>query len=294
MSGKPFRLDRRAVERSFNRASSQAASAERWPAKIAEELLERLQFFRLEPRVIVDLGCGAGLAAAQLRRRYPRARVVAVDFALMMVRAARRRQRFWRRYDCVCADARSLPLAAQSVDLVFSNLMLPWCDDPEALFAQVQRVLRPGGLLLFSTFGPDTLNELRAAWARADSASHVSAFADMPQLGAAMSQAGLSEPVMDRELRLTHYPDVRSLLNELRLLGLRHAAADRRRTLTGRVRLQNMIDAYESLRTDSGIPASWEFIYGAGFAGTTRAGAAGGSGEFAVSVDAVRARGRSR
>ena len=143
----------------------------------------------------------------------------------MMARAARRRQRFWRRYDCVCADGRALPLAAQSVDLVFSNLMLPWCDDPEALFAQVQRVLRPGGLMLFSTCGPDTLNELRSAWASADAASHVSAFADMPQLGAAMSHAGLSEPVMDRELRLTHYPDVRTLMNELRT----HRRAARRR-----------------------------------------------------------------
>lgn len=292
MSAKPFRLDRRAVERSFNRASSQPATSEQWPAKIADELLERLQFFRLEPRVIVDLGCGAGLAAAQLRRRYPRARVLAVDSAFMMARAAQRRQRFWRRYDCVCADGRALPLAAQSVDLVFSNLMLPWCDDPEALFAQVQRVLRPGGLMLFSTCGPDTLNELRSAWASADAASHVSAFADMPQLGAAMSHAGLSEPVMDRELRLTHYPDVRTLMNELRTRGVRHAAADRRRTLTGRARLHHMIDAYESMRTDSGIPVSWEFIYGAGFAGTAKADAAGAGGEFAVPVGAIGTRGR--
>lgn len=294
MSGQPFRLDRRAVERSFNRASTQAATAAQWPAKVADELLERLQYFRLAPRVIVDLGCGAGLAAAQLRRRYPRARVVALDSAFMMARVARRRQRFWRRYDCVCADGRALPLAAQSVDLVFSNLMLPWCDNPEALFAQVQRVLRPGGLVLFSTCGPDTLNELRTAWARADSASHVSAFADMPQLGAAMSQAGLSEPVMDRELRVTHYPDVRSLMNELRRLGVRHAAADRRRTLTGPARLQTMIDAYESMRSDSGIPASWDFIYGAGFAGTARTDAVGSSTEFAVPVGAVRSRGRPR
>jgi malonyl-CoA O-methyltransferase len=293
VSGNPFRLDRRAVERSFNRASSQHAAAEQWPAKIADELLERLQFFRLEPRVIVDLGCGIGRAAAQLRRRYPRARVVAVDSAFMMARTARRRQRFWRRYDCVCADVQALPLAAQSVDLVFSNLMLPWCDDPPALFAQVQRVLRPGGLMLFSTFGPDTLNELRSAWARADFSSHVSAFADMPQLGAAMTQAGLSEPVMDRELRRTHYPDVRSLMNELRMLGLQHAAADRRRTLTGRGRLQNMIDAYESMRATSGLPVSWEFIYGAGFAGTAKTDAAGSSGEIAVPVGAVRTRGRS-
>jgi malonyl-CoA O-methyltransferase len=289
VSSDPFRLYRRAVERSFDRASHQRAAAGAWSAKIANELLERLQFFSLEPRVIIDLGCGVGAPAAQLRRRYPRARVVAVDSVFAMAREARRRQRFWRRFDCVCADGRALPLAAQSVDLVYSNLMLQWCDAPEALFAQVQRVLRPGGLMLFSTLGPDTLHELRSAWASADHASHVSAFADMPQLAAAMSAAGLSEPVMDREIQQTHYPHVRALMNELRTLGARHAGADRRRTLTGRTRLQNMIDAYEAARSSSGIPASWEIIYGAGFAGIARSDGTGG-GEFAVPLHAVRSR----
>ncbi len=102
----------------------------------ARELLERLQFFHLEPRVILDLGCGVGTAAEQLRRRFPRARVLAMDYAHAMAREARRRQRFWRRFECVCADARALPLAAHSVDLVFSNLMLPWCEDPAAVFTR--------------------------------------------------------------------------------------------------------------------------------------------------------------
>jgi malonyl-CoA O-methyltransferase len=291
----PFRLDRRAVQRSFNRASGHSARAAHLQARIGGELLERLQFFQLEPRVILDLGCGVGTAALQLRRRFPRARVLAIDSAYLMAREARRRQHFWRRFECVCADARALPLAAQSVDAVFSNLVLHWCDDPGALFAQVQRVLRPGGLMLFSTFGPDTLRELRTAWSSADTASHVSAFADMTQLATAMSHAGLSEPVLDRELQLAHYPDVRALMNELRTLGARHAAADRRRSLTGRGRLHAMINAYETLRTGAGIPASWEIIYGAGFAGTARPASAGGpgGGEFAVPVGAVRSRERS-
>jgi malonyl-CoA O-methyltransferase len=295
MSGtEPFRLDRRAVRRWFDRASGHDLPAAHLQARVGTELLQRLAFFHLEPRVILDLGCGTGTAATQLRRRFPRARVLGIDSAYLMAREARRRQRFWRRFECVCADAHALPLATHSVDLLFSNLMLQWCDDPGALFAEAQRVLRPGGLMLFSTLGPDTLHEMRAAWAHADAASHVSAFADMTQLAAAMSHSGLSEPVMDRELQLAHYPDARALMNELRTLGARHAAADRRRTLTGPGRLQAMLKAYESMRTGSGIPASWEIIYGAGFAGTARSDPAGGQsgGEFVVPLSAVRPRGR--
>jgi malonyl-CoA O-methyltransferase len=291
----PFRLDRRAVERSFNRASGHAVPAGHLQVRVGEELLQRLEFFRLEPRLILDLGCGTGAAAAQLRRRFPRAQVLGVDSACLMAREARRRQRFWRRFECVCADARALPLAAHAADLLFSNLMLPWCDDLGAVFAEAQRVLRPGGLMLFSTLGPDTLKELRAAWAHADTASHVSAFADMTGLAAAMSRSGLSEPVVDRELRLTHYPDVRTLMHELRTLGGSHVAADRRRSLTGRGRLEAMARAYESVRTAAGVPASWEVIYGAAFAGAVRPPGAGDAqlGEFAVPVGAVRPRGRA-
>jgi malonyl-CoA O-methyltransferase len=256
-------------------------------------MLERLQFFRLEPRAILDLGCAVGTSAGQLRRRFPRARVIAMDSAYLMTRQARRHQRFWRRFECVCADGRALPLAAQSVDLVFSNLMLHWSDDPAAVFSETQRVLRPGGLMLFSTCGPDTLHELRAAWACADTGSHVSAFADMTQLAAAMSHSGFSEPVMDREMHLAHYPDVRALMNDLRALGARHAAADRRRTLTGRNRLQAMLSAYEQARTGAGMPATWEILYGAGFAGASR-DRAGPDREFTVPFSAIRPPGKSR
>ena len=296
MSAAPrFRLDRHAVARSFDRASGQYASAAHLQARVGAELLERLQFFRLEPCVIVDLGCGIGAGAASMRHRFPRAQVIAIDSAFLMTREARRRQRFWRRFDCVCADGYALPLAAQSVDLVFSSLMLQWCDDPPALFAQVQRVLRPGGLMLFSTFGPDTLHELRTAWASADDQSHVSVFADMPQLGAAMSLSGLTEPVMDREQQVTHYPDVRALMTELRSVGARHAAADRRRSLTGRTRMQSMLKAYEQLRTPAGLPATWEILYGAGFASAPQAGvvASGGVQEIVVALGTIRSRGRS-
>ena len=211
---------------------------------VTAELLERLQYFRLEPKLIVDLGCGTGAGAAALRRRFPRARVIGIDLSHEMTRQARRAQRFWRRYDCLCADACALPLATQSVDLVFSSLMLQHCDDPAFPFAEVQRVLRPGGLLLFCTLGPGTLHELREG-------------------------------------------------------GDGAALAGRRRTLTGPARWRQMLGHYETLRSSAGIPASWELIYGAAFAGATRHSRAPGAssrakGETVVPLDTLRTRGRSR
>jgi malonyl-CoA O-methyltransferase len=291
-----MRGDRPEAARALRRAGGAAHSAASpLQAGVRDELLERLQFFHLEPRAILDLGCGPGAGAQQLRRHFPRARVLAMDPVYLVAREARRRQRFWRRFECVCADPRALPLAAHSVDLVFSNLLLPWCEDPAVVFAQVQRALRPGGLMLYSTFGADTLQELRTAWRGAESAAQLSAFADMTRLAAGMSHAGLSEPVMDRELRVTHYPDVRALVTELRAMDAGRPAGDRHRSLTGRGRWQAMLDAYEASRTGSGLPASWEIIYGAGFAGTTRSDPAGapGAAEFTVPVGAVRSRGRS-
>jgi malonyl-CoA O-methyltransferase len=267
---------------------------------VTAELLERLQYFRLEPRVIVDLGCGAGVGAGALRRRFPRARVVAIDLSLAMARQARRAQRFWRRYECICADACALPLAAQSVDLVFSSLMLQHCDDPAVPFAEAQRVLRPGGLLLFSTLGPATLQELRDAWAVADDCPHLRAFADMPQLAAAATHAGLAEPVMDRDLRVTHYAQVTDLMQELRTSGAgREPTAGRRRSLTGPGRWRQMAERYESLRSPAGIPASWDLIYGAAFAGATRHAQAPDANvrarnEAVVAIDTLRARRRSQ
>ncbi len=273
------------------------AAAARASLSVTAEMLERLQYFRLEPRVIVDLGCGTGAGAAALRRRYPRARVIGVDLSHAMTRQAQQAQRFWRRYACLCADACALPLAAQSVDLVFCSLMLQHCDDPALPFAEVQRVLRPGGLLLFCTLGPATLQELREAWAGADDGAHLRAMAGMPQLAAAATHTGLAEPVMDRDLRVTHYGQVADLVQELRANGAGPGPIERRRSLTGRARWRRMIDRYEILRSPAGIPVSWELIYGAAFAGDTHHAHAPGAsgrakGETVVPIDTLRTRGR--
>lgn len=266
-----YRLDRRALVRAFDRASPGYDQAARLQSDVRRELLARLEFFKLEPRVVLDVGTGTGDGAAALRRRYRRAQVLALDIAPGMLRQAARRLRPWRRFTRVCGDALQLPLRDGTVDLLFCNLVLQWCDQPQLAFAEMCRVLRPGGLVCFSTFGPDTLKELRAAWAAADERPHVSQFVDLPQLAACMQRAGLQEPVMDVERIVSHYPDAMTLMRELQSIGARNASAERHRALTGRRRLQQLVAGYESCREAAGLPATYEIIYGAAFGGGPRA-----------------------
>ena len=282
-----FRFDRPAVAAAFDRAADRYDAAARLQEEVRQELLGRLEYFPLAPAAVLDLGAGTGRATLALRRRFPRARILALDIAPGMLRSARRRRWPWRRFDCVCADAHALPLRAASVDLVFSNLMLQWSDRPDRVFEECARVLRPGGLLLFSSFGPDTLGELREAWAAVDAAPRVSVFADMPDLASALQHARFSEPVLDADRLVRHYPQVRALLDELRTIGARNAAATRVRGLTSPRTLARMIDRYEHRRAPQGIPATWEVLYGAAFAGGAPGGAAG---EQVVPLARVRRR----
>jgi len=283
------RFDRYALARAFDRAGSGYDAAAGLQARVRAELLQRLQFFRLQPQVVLDVGAGTARASVALKQHFPGALVIAADIALGMLRAAPRPWWPWRRYERIVADAYALPLQAQSVDLIFSNLMLQWCDRPDAVFGEFQRVLRPTGLVVFSTFGPDTLWELREAWASVDDGEHVSRFADMQELGDGLTQAGLMEPVMDVEQHKLDYADSRSLMRELQRIGAANAALGRRRGLTGRTRMQAVTAAYERRRTVSGLPATYEVIFGAAFCGVVGAGGGGeaATGEYAVPLARV-------
>ena len=194
-----LKLDKRKARRSFSRAAPDYDDAAVLQHEIGRRMLERLDYVRLEPRVILDIGCGTGLTTEGLMKRYPAAQVLALDFALPMLERTRRRGRLLRRPRCLCGDLDFLPLADQSVDLVFSNASLQWSTRPAQAFADIARVLRPGGLVMFSSFGPDTLQELRAAWAAVDGTEHVHGFIDMHDYGDMLMAAGLADPVMDAE-----------------------------------------------------------------------------------------------
>lgn len=258
----PFDLDLARVRRSFGRSARDYDATAVLQARVRGELLERLDLVRLEPAAVLDLGAGTGHAARALKRRYGMSHVIAVDLAEGMLREARRQQALLRRFQRVCGQAAALPLREASVDLVFSNLMLQWCQDPATVFGECRRVLKPGGLLTFSTFGPDTLFELRDAWAAADGHTHVNRFIDMHDLGDALVRAGLAEPVLDVECFTLTYAEVRDLMRDLKTLGAHNATAGRPRGLTGKGALARMTAAYEALRHDGRLPATYEVVYG--------------------------------
>jgi malonyl-CoA O-methyltransferase len=236
--------------------------------EVEARMLERMQYIKLAPARILDAGCGDGHGARRLAERYPDAQVLGLDFAYPMVQAAPGRDawlpRILRRarVDYLCADFACLPLPAASADLAWSNLALHCAGDPQPALKELGRVLRTGGLLMFSSYGPDTLKELKGAFAAHDSAQHVHGFIDMHDLGDMLSACGYSAPVMDMEVITLTYADVDALLADLRGTGQQNALAERRRGLTGRGVLDGMRAAYEKLRRDGRLPATFEIVYG--------------------------------
>lgn len=282
-----FRIDGREVRRSFGRAAHDYDAAAVLQSEVRRELLGRLDLVRLVPHVVLDLGAGTGRATVELKRRYRASQVVAVDIAEGMLREAARRQTLLRRFRRVCADAAALPLRDDSVDLVYSNLMLQWCDDPDRVFAECRRVLRPNGLLAFATFGPDTLVELRRAWSAADGRTHVNRFIDMHDLGDALVRGGFAEPVLDVERYTLTYAEVRDLMGDLKAIGAHNANAGRPRGLTGKGALARMLAAYEDFRHDGRLPATYEVVFGHAWAPVARPKERGPAGEVSVPLSRI-------
>jgi malonyl-CoA O-methyltransferase len=259
--------EKRAVRRSFERAAATYDRNSVLQCEIGVRLMKHLDPMRLDPDRVVDLGCGTGLFFAPLRERFPKARVIGIDIARPMLEVAAKRTPWLRRKlglaaeRLVCADAERLPLASGSVPFVFSNLALQWTR-PEAVFAEAARVLSSGGLFLFSTFGPDTLKELRTAFAGVDAHAHVNPFVDMHDLGDALVHAGFADPVMDMEHITLEYATVEAIARDLKAIGARNSLPGRPRGLSGRGRWREVIARYEGHRRDGVLPATYEVVYG--------------------------------
>jgi len=253
----PF--DTRQVRRAFARAAASYEAHAVLQHEVERRLLERLDYLDTAPARVLDLGSGPGHAAQAMRLRWKGAQVIALDAALPML--ARVKPNWLRPIARVNADARALPLADASVDVLFSNLCIQWIDDLPALFDEFRRVLRPRGYLALSTFGPDTLHELRSAWAETDRAPHVSQFADIARIGDALMHAGFRDPVLDSEHFTLTYNDAPTLMRELKAIGATNADSARARGLTGRARYRRVVEAYEAFRDKGLLPATYEVIY---------------------------------
>jgi malonyl-CoA O-methyltransferase len=280
------------TRRSFDRAAHSYDSAAIIHREVRGNLLQRLELTRLQPRVVLDAGAGTGHASRALKRRYPKALVVALDSSRGMLAAAARQRSWLRPFERVCADAELLPLGDGSVDLVLSNLMLQWCN-PDAVFAEFRRVLKPNGLLSFSAFGPDTLRELRAAWREVDSHSHVHRFIDMHDLGDALVRSGFSAPVLDVERFTLSYLDVRKVAADLKATGAHNATAGRAKGLTSPSKFAGMEAAYESFRQDGRLPATYEVVFAHAWV-PAPAARRSGADESSVSLEEIKRELRAR
>ena len=262
MSGARYHRDKARVRRNFDRAAGRYDQVAVLQRVTGERLLERLDVIRLAPGRILDLGAGTGQFAARLAQRYDGAQVIQVDLAFNMLKRPGPVMADHAGPMLVCADAEHLPVADGCIGFAFSNLMLQWVSLLDQALAEIFRALRAGGLLLFSTFGPDSLAELRDSWARVDDHVHVNAFTDMHDVGDALVRSGFVDPVTETETFTLVYDDGLALMRDLKSLGATNVNAGRRKSLTGKHKLQAMLAAYERHRRDDGLPATFEAIYG--------------------------------
>ncbi|MDB5799328.1 MAG: bioC [Rhodocyclales bacterium] len=263
-----FEIDRLLARRRFAASAATVDKADFLAREVSSRMAERLDYIRIDPQRILDLGCGTGRDLAPLAKRYPDATRIGIDFAAPLLDLSHRQSGFMQRLlnvrrapRLICGDAEALPLQRASVQMVWSNLMLNWLHEPMPALREMHRVLAVDGLLMFSTLGPDTLRELREALP-ANAGERVHRFIDMHDLGDCLLRAGFAEPVMDMEVITLTYTGLDSLLEELRHAGAANASTGRPRGLSGKQGWQHARQAYERLRREDRLPATFEIVYG--------------------------------
>ena len=263
-----FAIDKKQMRRAFNRAATDYDASAVLQREICTRMLERLEYIKLQPERILDAGSGTGWGTRRLSRHYPDAQTIALDIASGMLQTARGHSGWWQklfggsRQMQVCGDIESLPLASKSVGMVWSNLAIQWCNDLPATFAELHRVLKVDGLLMFSTFGPDTLKELRRSFEGVDRHNHLNRFTDLHDIGDMLVHSGFAEPVMDMEYLTLTYDDVRGVLQDLKSIGAHNTTTGRPRGLMGKRAWGQLVENYERLRSNGKLPATFEVVYG--------------------------------
>jgi malonyl-CoA O-methyltransferase len=262
MNSQATTLKFRDLQRRFDRAAANFDEVDFVHRKIADGLIDRLDPMLIDAKWILDVGGATGSASQCLCRRFRRSRVIVLDASYEMLRQAKRKQMWFSRASMVHANALALPVQTGCVDLVFANLLLPWIDDIQAMFTEVTRVLRRGGLFIFSTLGRDSLSELREAWENVDNSPHVNHFSDMHDIGDGLVQAGLCDPVLDTDFLKVSYRDTSSFFRDLTFVGGRNSISNRTKTLTGKDRFRNMKRQLDNRFRDGLLEIKLEIIYG--------------------------------
>ncbi len=261
-------LDKKAIRQNFNKSSKSYDSASVLQQEVAKRLVERLDYIKHQPKYALDMGSGTGIISKDLLARYPKAYVIALDLAINMAQKSQKVGGWFRKPKVICADAELLPLKSECIDLVVSNLMLNWCNDLTKTLLGFHGVLAPNGLLLFSTFGPDTLKELQQSWQAVDNNPHINNFIDMHDIGDALLQAGFINPVTDMEMMTVTYSNVSQIMQDLKKMGLTNVQMERSKGLMGKKKFNKFLQAYDQFKTPDGLfPATWEVIYGHAWVG---------------------------
>ena len=264
------------IAHNFNQAANTYDDAAILQREIADQLLDRLDLIKLQPKTIVELGCGTGYCTEQLANRYPQAKIIAIDIAAKALRKINNQH-----VNCINADAEVLPVANDKADLVISSLLLHWCNDIELAYCEMYRILNTNGLLMFSAFGEQSLFELREAWAEIDDAQHVHDFLQLQQAGDALLKAQFSDPVVDKEDITVNFKDIYQLMRDLKNIGVHNIMPNRKRGLTGKGTIKALEAAYPKLNNGK-VPASYEVIFGHAWK-TNR-------NEVAIPISAIRRR----
>lgn len=255
-------INRTKVRKAFDRAAETYDEAAVLQKEVCRRLLEKVDLASISPEWILDAGSGTGEAIKPLQKKYKKSNMVLLDISERMLTKAEKNGVLFRRPHSICADLESMPFAEQQFGLIFSSLALQWCNNLSETLLEMRRILKPGGLLIFATFGPDTLKELRASWEKVDNASHVNSFIDMHDIGDDLLNAGFAEPVMESEMITVNYSSVDLLMQDLRNIGANVTASGQNNGLLTPNKLKALRDAYETFRAGDDLPASYEIIYG--------------------------------
>jgi malonyl-CoA O-methyltransferase len=259
----PPRLDKLSIKNSFDRVYRSYDRAAVLQNEVLSRLLQRLEYIRHQPGAVIDIGCGTGKGIAGLQKRYPRSKIIGLDLAFSMLQESKKKYGFLRRKRMVNSDMEKMPFADGSFDLLFSNLALDWVNDIGATFKEFCRIGRPGSLLMFATFGPGTLDELRESWSRIDQHPHVHQFIDMHDIGDVMMASGFQQPVVDAEVIRLEYKAFQQLFDDLKNTGAVNADIGRSRGLMTPAKLRRLEGYYRQLGYEQGkFIASYEVVYG--------------------------------